>query len=370
MKRFLILGEQTDLHGNYVAWALREAGHDVRFINSWHQECPMRTTLYLDDTTDDFKSADWDGVEAAWTRRLPMPVAPSASHEENEGYMLREEQKFTRWLIEMQRACTPTRWINLPEAAIAAENKFVQLKTARSLGIRIPRTLVTSEPSRFRAFVEREKKVVAKPLSAFSWEYSSGETLSAFAAILDIRRASELRDEDIAQCVTMYQELIEKTCDVRMVALGESMFAFKIIQQGEQHFDFRVNFLQRDLLRYEPIPVPAGLTNKMTRLMRSMGVNFASADFALTAQGEFVFLDLNPSGQWLFIEKATPEVQIGSKFCSYFVNGSVRSDAGNLFPSLCDYIVSDAARIFEKMYQARRKIDDVSSDTWKEKRAS
>lgn len=330
----------------------------------------MRATLYLDDTTDEFKSSDWAGVEAAWTRRLPMPVAPNASYGENEGYTLREEQKFTRWLIEMQRASTPIRWLNRPDAAVGAENKFIQLKTARSVGIRVPRTLVTSESSRFRAFVERENKVVAKPLSSFSWEYSSGETLSAFAAILDVGRASELRDEDIAQCVTMYQELIEKTCDVRMVVLGDSMFAFKIIQEGEQHFDFRVNFLQRDRLRYEPIPVPAGLTAKMTRLMRSMNVNFASADFALTPEGEFVFLDLNPSGQWLFIEKATPEAQIGSKFCSYFVNGRVDSYAQNLFPSLSDYIVSDAARTFEKMYQERRKIDDVSSDTWRQKQAS
>src|SRR5207302_1267098 len=122
MKRFLIVGEPTDLHGNYVAWALSQAGHEVNFVNSLHEGCPSSTTLYLDDSTDEFNSADWNGTEAAWTRRQPLPFVANQNYAENEGFALREERRFSRWLIELQYDRSPIRWVNSPASALTAEN--------------------------------------------------------------------------------------------------------------------------------------------------------------------------------------------------------------------------------------------------------
>jgi hypothetical protein len=36
--------------------------------------------------------------------------------------------------------------------------------------------------------------------------------------------------------------------------------------------------------------------------MRSFEINFASIDMILTPDDEFVFLELNPNGQWLWLE--------------------------------------------------------------------
>lgn len=365
-KRFLILGEPTDLHGHYVSWALARAGYRAIFINSLHDECPRVSTLYLDTVTDEFISAEWQDAEAAWTRRLPLPIVSGDGYGENEAFALREERRFTRWLIEMQQENSSIRWINCPAGAIAAENKLIQLKKARTHGIRVPRTLVTAQPNRFRAFLRTEETVVAKPLSGYSWEYISGETLTAFANILDARRASELSDEDIGRCVTMYQERIEKVSDVRMVVMGKDTFAYRIRQEGEQHFDFRIGFLQENHLTYEPIAVPAALREKMIGFMSSMRVNFASADFALKADGEWVFLDLNANGQWLFLEKASPDTRIGQKFCSFFVEGSVNSSTEELFPSFSEYLASDAARSFDKAYREHAAAQARSTNSWKE----
>lgn len=369
MKRFLILGEPTDLHGHYVAWALSQAGHEINFVNSLHEGCPSSTTLYLDDSTDEFNSADWNGVEAAWTRRQPLPFVANQNYAENEGFALREERRFSRWLIELQYERSPIRWVNSPASALTAENKFLQLRNARLQGLRVPRTLVTAQPDRFRAFLEGEKQVVAKPLSGYSWEYNSGTALTAFATILDTERASQLADKDIAQCVTMYQEVIQKSCDVRMVVMGEDVFAYKILQEGEQHFDFRIGFLQENHLKYHPLPVPVSLKKKIIAFMNSMKVNFASADFVLTPSGEWVFLDLNPNGQWLFIEKGSPEARIGQKFCSFFVKGTVDSKTESQFPSFSDYIASDEAKSFAEAYREHTSAQPPASDTWTERRA-
>jgi glutathione synthase/RimK-type ligase-like ATP-grasp enzyme len=342
MKPFLILGHPLDLHAHYVAWALGTAGHRTTFINSSHDNCPTHTTLYIDKDCDDFTSADWD-ADAVWFRRLSSFPAVGKNDGDHDEFTLGEERRFTKWFIGMQEN-RPIRWINPPPAAQAAENKFVQLKLARSCGIDIPRTLVTAQPDRFRTFLRTEGVVVAKALDGYSWKQESGETLSAFASVLDVERGSQLSDESIAQCVTMYQERIDKVADVRMIVMGADVFAYKVTQDGEQHFDFRIGFYHENHLKYEAIQVLASLKKKMINLMGSLRINFASADFALKADGEWVFLDLNPNGQWLFVEAACPESRVGQKFCSFFVNARVDARGESLFPSFADYMESYASK--------------------------
>jgi hypothetical protein len=367
MKRYLILGDPADVHAHYVSWALEAAGYHTTFVNCAHDNCPTQTTLYLDDVADGFSSADWNGIEAAWCRRLPSPPAFDQTLGENEGYRVMEERRFTKWLIDMQVEMEDgaIRWINRPAASITSENKFAQLKMARLHGIDVPRTLVTAQPDRFRAFLKAEGTVVAKPLCPYSWQYDSGITLTTFVNTIDAENGSKLADEDIAQCLTMYQQRIDKVADIRMLIMGEDVFAYKIIQDGEQHLDFRIGFFG-DHLKYEPITTPPALKKKIIDYMEVMRVNFASADFALTAEGRFVFLDLNPGGQWLFIETALPEARVGAKFCAFFAEGRIGPDVEERFPSLADYRKSDVVLAMEEAFQKHCAAQARPSNSWKE----
>lgn len=347
MKPFLIVSTPDDLHTHYVTWALKQAGHEVQLLNSQHGNCPSSTTLHLGDADGAFDSPIWQDVEAAWCRRLSFALGygliGKPSDDEDEKFVRSEENCFTRWLIDLHEPGL-LRWVNYPAAATAAENKFLQLKAARSCGLRVPRTLVTADPRRFRSFLKQEGTIVAKPLRPYSWEHSPGKLLAPYAAVIDAERANELSDEDISQCVTIYQQCIAKVSDVRMLILGQDLFAYRVIQEGEQYFDYRVGFHEEEgYLRFESISVPKDLQKEMARLMEALKINFASADFALTADGEFIFLDLNPSGQWMFIEGTWSGSLVGQRFCSYFVNGSVRADAEGVFPSVTEYRKSDAA---------------------------
>jgi hypothetical protein len=363
MKPFIIVGHPNDLHAHYVGWALETAGYQAEFINSSHGNCATGMTLSIDKTNDDLPGPDWGDAHAVWCRRLgPPPVFDEGGGDADE-YTVSEERRFTKWFIQLLER-SPVRWINQPTAAQAAENKFVQLKLARSCGINIPRTLVTARPDRFKDFLTTEGVIVAKPLDGHFWKNERGETLSAFASVLDFERGFQLSDEDIAQCVTMYQQRIAKVADVRMVVMGADMFAYKVIQDGEQHFDFRIGFYQENHLRYEDIPVPAALEAKMINFMGSLGINFASADFALTADGEFIFLDLNPNGQWLFIEAACPESRLGQKFCSFFTQSRIDPGTERLFRSFSEYRQSAPGKSFEEKF--RRSVGRDRSTTTRE----
>jgi glutathione synthase/RimK-type ligase-like ATP-grasp enzyme len=49
--------------------------------------------------------------------------------------------------------------------------------------------------------------------------------------------------------------------------------------------------------------MPEQVEASIMRLMNSFEINFASLDMILTPEGEFVFLELNPNGQWLWLER-------------------------------------------------------------------
>lgn len=369
MKYFIIIGEPGDLHANYVAWAMEQAGYETRFINSSHENSPTRTSLYLDHEVDEFGVSDWTAAEAVWCRRLPKPPGLNRSLGEDDGFILVEERRFTRWLIGLLEN-HPIRWINPPPVSLAAENKLLQLKRARAHGLAIPRTLVTAQPERFKAFLRREGSLVAKPLCGYSWDYASGETLTAFANLIDAKSAATLSDADIGQCVTIYQELIAKVADIRMLILGQDIFAYKISQDGkEQHLDFRIGFFEEDHLRYEPIDLPSPLKTKLNAFIASLGIDLASADFALTADGEFVFLDLNPNGQWLFLEAGWPASRAGAKFCSFFVKGYFDSSLEARFPSYAQYLESDHLKATEAMLREHAEGEARPTNLWREKQA-
>lgn len=346
-KHFLILGEPEDAHAAYVAWALEAAGYRVVLLNSAHHNSPTTTTLYLDDLVDQFADQAWDNAEAAWSRRLSRIFSPARGAEEEDEFIVQQETLFTKWLIQMGESRV-ARWINRPTAAQTAENKFVQLKTARAHSIPVPRTLISARPERFREFLRREGTIIAKPLKPYSWADEEGSFTSTFTTLIDASRGDELSDEDIAQCVTIYQQRILKAADVRMVIMGSDIFAYKMLQTGEQYFDVRIGFYHKDHLRFEPLPVPEDLKKNITSFMQAMNVNFASADFALTSEGQLVFLDLNPSGQWLFLEQSSAEDGIGQKFCSFFVEGEVNPSATRQFPPFCEYQASDAWKSLER----------------------
>ena len=58
-------------------------------------------------------------------------------------------------------------------------------------------------------------------------------------------------------------------------------------------------------LRYEPYDLPNDISEKCIKFLERMRLNFGAFDFIVTPSGEYVFLECNPNGQWLWIEMET-----------------------------------------------------------------
>jgi len=53
------------------------------------------------------------------------------------------------------------------------------------------------------------------------------------------------------------------------------------------------------------IELPSDLVRRLQTLVDRLQLSFAAIDLILTPEGEFVFVEVNPNGQYLWIEEAT-----------------------------------------------------------------
>jgi D-alanine-D-alanine ligase-like ATP-grasp enzyme len=48
---------------------------------------------------------------------------------------------------------------------------------------------------------------------------------------------------------------------------------------------------------------PLAIRDRLTDMVRDWGLGFAAIDLIVSSEGDFVFLELNPMGQWLWLER-------------------------------------------------------------------
>jgi glutathione synthase/RimK-type ligase-like ATP-grasp enzyme len=80
-------------------------------------------------------------------------------------------------------------------------------------------------------------------------------------------------------------------------------FAVRI--DSQVHAETAVDWRRRPFDLDKPVDLPADLQAKMHALMRAFGLNYGAFDLIVTPDGRHVFLEVNPAGQYLWVEAAT-----------------------------------------------------------------
>lgn len=192
----------------------------------------------------------------------------------------------------------PVTWVNAPSSVQQAECKPRQLAHAVAAGLTVPPTLVTNDPHAVADFAARQPHgIVTKNLYARMPCTEDGR-LSGVVYTSDVP-PDRYHDPSIAATAHLFQAKLAKKADLRVTVIGESVFTAHIDNPGE--LDWRRSHHNITYRSYElPDTVLAGVH----RLMSSLGLIFGALDFVLTDQGH-QFLEINPNGQWGWIEHQT-----------------------------------------------------------------
>lgn len=193
-------------------------------------------------------------------------------------------------------------WVNEPRRNAEASLKIHQLATAGRIGFEIPRFVVTNDVREAEAFVRSVPgQVVAKVLAEPYVTYGDSVRL-LYTHLLSQKDVDQL--ESVRFGPTFLQEFVTKAMDVRVTVIGTAVFAVGIMSRHDPvgRIDFRrANIFE---LPHEKVTLPKKVEAACRQLVRAFGLRFGAIDLLLTPDGKYFFLEINPNGQWYWLELA------------------------------------------------------------------
>jgi glutathione synthase/RimK-type ligase-like ATP-grasp enzyme len=297
-------------HTAAVVRLLESAGREVRQLDL--SDFPASAGLSL-SWSDDGRprylvepaggAFDLSDVRVAWWRRVRAFTIDAAVTDPSRRAFAESE---TSQAVNGMLNSLSCAWVNPRAADDAAHQKPLQWHVAHELGLRLPRTLVTNQPQAAREFVQA---------------MGVGKTIfKAFLASIEDWRETRLvqaedleRLEQVKYAPVIFQEYIEGV-DLRITVIGGEIFAAEI---DARHTSYPVDMrmaIGESLIK--PVTLPSAVSEALLALQRRLGLHYGAIDMRRTHAGEYYFLEVNPAGQWLFVEDRTG-MQISQAMADY-----------------------------------------------------
>lgn len=237
-------------------------------------------------------------VKAAWVRRLAVGHGlPREGLSPGErAACIGESRAALRAMLDGLQAPVLGR----PGAVAAASDKLRQLRMAERSGLRVPETRVSNDPVSVRTLAARhEGGLVAKMLHAFAVPTPDGPQVVHTARV----RPDDLHDlAGLAAAPMVFQQAVQAVREVRAVIVGERVLAAALPRDPSEPVDWRREAL-RLAGRWRPTQLPERTERGLLSLARRLGLAHGSADLLEDAYGRLWFLELNPAGEWLWLEE-------------------------------------------------------------------
>ena len=192
-----------------------------------------------------------------------------------------------------------------------AKNKQLQLQVAQDVGLTIPRTLITNNPEAVKRFAAdcKEQGIVTKMLTSFAIFGERGEEQVVFTNPVTDRDLENL--EGLRLCPMTFQEKVPKALELRITIVGHQVFTAAVDSQrlDGAAYDWRKE--GRALVKvWKPYDLPETVEKKLLKLMAYFDLNYGAIDIIVTPDDRYVFLEVNPVGEFFWMELFPPNFPI------------------------------------------------------------
>jgi ATP-GRASP peptide maturase of grasp-with-spasm system len=192
----------------------------------------------------------------------------------------------------------------LPDPSSIGLNKIAALRVAREVGLETPATLLTTSKAAALRFVQRHGKVAMKSLAGASLQTRDGG-YHLYTELVDVDDLATVPDRHFP---CLLQAYVEKQYEIRTFYLAGRCYSMGVFSQldAKTTVDFR-RYNWKTFNRCVPVRLPAELELGIRTLMERVGLSTGSLDLIKCTDGRYVFLEVNPVGQFGFV----------SSFCNY-----------------------------------------------------
>jgi glutathione synthase/RimK-type ligase-like ATP-grasp enzyme len=284
----LILGNSQDVHAVAIQQALTAAGVKADYLDS--SLFPQYIKLSWQPGTETgslvlpsgelLKFTDIHSVYWRTIFGVGIPSLPDAQQ-------LRIASNDAMGALRSFMQACPARWVNSWSAYQLHKEKPRQLGMVKNMGVTIPKTLISNDQAEIIDFAGILEKAIFKPV------YGGAHTQVLTPEHLNPQRL----DLVLRIAPVTIQEYIPGT-NIRSYVIGSSIYSAEI---SSPQLDFREDS-EAQLI---PVELPAAIEQQCLDIVKVLMLEWSAIDWRLTPDGEYVFLEANPSPMFLHFEKQT-----------------------------------------------------------------
>ncbi len=301
----LIVADKHDKHSDIVCRKLEEKNIDFFRLNldteslkntvvsyTKHWEIEQNNTIILQKE-----------ITSIWVRRPFVELTLEEADSTDAGFKIWRGE-WNKTLLGLYNSLKSVYTLNSLSKSYQAENKYLQIENALSVGFIVPEYIVSNNKDELINFVNTHVEVVMKPMNQEFYRDDRDNLYKGLyvnkITIDDLQNFNNNGENPI-----FLQKYIEKSYEVRYTVVGDNHHVCKIDSQ-------KSNIANIDWRRYDipntphyPISPPIKIKNMITKFMKNFDLSFGALDFIVTPNGDWIFLEINTMGQWLWIEELT-----------------------------------------------------------------
>ncbi|GIH27748.1 hypothetical protein Aph01nite_60580 [Acrocarpospora phusangensis] len=306
----LVLSGEDDVHADAVEEELRRLGAPVARFDPARYPADADLSVRIDASgrvsgllRDGDREIMLDSIGAVWLRRPgALRVAGALAGTDAADAVEREAVAFLADLWEsLDVPFVPAS----PATVARASHKLRQLALAGDLGFEVPRTLVTNDPDAFLDLYDDTSGHMITKRAVPSQRLRTVNGLETARHTIAVRPRDLVDVESVRLGPILAQPTIGKQVELRVTVVGDEVFCGAIHSQETHH-------TRQDFRRYDEAhtritqhPLPAAVRDLCVAITQALGLRYSAIDLIVTPDGRIVFLEINPNGQYLWIEQET-----------------------------------------------------------------
>ena len=232
-----------------------------------------------------------------WNRRIMIPDRKKGMPKDLQDLVTDECEKTWDGLLMAHKG----KVVNRPQNHFYANSKLDQIKFALENSMLVPDTIVTTDPNKLRDFYEKHRGNIC-------FKLQKGATIKTPEGnkIVYTNKVTREQMENaslVSSHPSLFQEYIDKEFEIRIISTDKNSTGIVIHSQDSEisKIDYRRYDLEN--VKYNHIELPKDVKSFCSNMLVHYGLHFGAFDFIYSKEGRYVFLELNPNGQWLWLQE-------------------------------------------------------------------
>lgn len=243
------------------------------------------------------------GIKSVWYRKPYIP-----EREDLNVPVTHKDYAYTavrKHIVDLYGMFQDAFWLSDYFVMLKAEIKPRQLELAARLGFNVPKTLSTSSSTAATAFLKEVGDAVTKSM-ATTLPIVNNKVQYFYTTKIAAGDSVDLSGLHVGPAI--FQKTIDVEKGLRITIVDNKVFAAAVRDKNHKDhpaiIDWRRAYVGGEL-RFEAFDLPKSLQRQCLALTKALNLRFGAIDLLLDKNGTYWFLEINPNGQWAFIEEDT-----------------------------------------------------------------